>query len=201
MVRPDGPAETFLNRYAEFAADPAPSGLRHHYVAYRAVVRAKVALLRHDQGEPHAAADATAHLELALRHLRDGAVRLALVGGLPATGKTTLGGAIADRFGAVLLSSDRLRKELAGIDPETPVPADFGQGLYDGPHQAPCGATPPAPGREDDHRLSPGRSTDRCRRRGMPAIVPCGGCAVDVERARVAARPNARTTITPSWRA
>ena len=91
MVRPDGPAETFLNRYAEFAADPAPSGLRHHYVAYRAVVRAKVALLRHDQGEPHAAADATAHLELALRHLRDGAVRLALVGGLPATGKTTLG--------------------------------------------------------------------------------------------------------------
>ena len=72
MVRPDGPAETFLNRYAEFAADPAPSGLRHHYVAYRAVVRAKVALLRHDQGEPHAAADATAHLELALRHLRDG---------------------------------------------------------------------------------------------------------------------------------
>ena len=109
MVRPDGPTETFLNRYAEFAADPAPSGLRHHYVAYRAVVRAKVALLRHDQGEPHAAADATAHLELALRHLRDGAVRLALVGGLPATGKTTLGGAIADRFGAVLLSSDRLR--------------------------------------------------------------------------------------------
>jgi uncharacterized protein len=129
-----GLAETFLDRYAEFAADPAPVGLRHHYVAYRAVVRAKVALLRHDQGDPHAAADADAHLDLALRHLRDGAVRLALVGGLPGTGKTTLGGALADRFGAVLLSSDRLRKELAGIDPDTHMPAPFGQGLYDGPH-------------------------------------------------------------------
>jgi aminoglycoside phosphotransferase family enzyme/predicted kinase len=133
LGRPDL-AETFLDRYAEFAADPAPVGLRHHYVAYRAVVRAKVALLRHDQGDPHAAADAGAHLDLALRHLRDGAVRLALVGGLPGTGKTTLGGALADRFGAVLLSSDRLRKELAGIDPATHAPAPFGRGLYDGPH-------------------------------------------------------------------
>ena len=44
-------------------------------------------------------------------------MRLALVGGLPGTGKTTVGGALADRFGAVLLSSDRLRKELAGLDP------------------------------------------------------------------------------------
>ena len=61
-------------------------------------------------------------------------MRLALVGGLPGTGKTTLGGALADRFGAVLLSSDRLRKELAGIDPDTHVPTAFGQGLYDGPH-------------------------------------------------------------------
>jgi aminoglycoside phosphotransferase family enzyme/predicted kinase len=129
-----GLAETFLDRYAEFAADPAPSGLRHHYVAYRAVVRAKVALLRHDQGEPHPAADARDHLELALRHLQDGAVRLAVVGGLPGTGKTTLGGALADRFGAVLLSSDRVRKELAGIDPQTRVPAGFREGLYDGRH-------------------------------------------------------------------
>ncbi len=129
-----GAAAAFLDRYAELAADPAPSALRHHYVAYRAVVRAKVACLRHAQGEPHAAPDARTHLDLGLRHLREGAVRLALVGGLPGSGKTTLGGALADRFGAVLLSSDRLRKELAGIDPETPAPAAFRQGLYDPEH-------------------------------------------------------------------
>jgi predicted kinase len=57
-------------------------------------------------------------------------VRLALVGGLPGTGKTTLGGALADRFGAVLISSDRVRKEMAGIDPDTPATAPYGEGLY-----------------------------------------------------------------------
>ena len=39
----------FLDAYAEFAGDPAPTSLRHHYIAYRALVRAKVACLRHDQ--------------------------------------------------------------------------------------------------------------------------------------------------------
>ena len=57
-------------------------------------------------------------------------MRLALVGGLPGTGKTTVGGALADRFGAVLLSSDRLRKELAGLSPTQPAPAAYGEGLY-----------------------------------------------------------------------
>ncbi|GHE74913.1 hypothetical protein GCM10018771_66290 [Streptomyces cellulosae] len=35
-------AAWFLARYGEFSGDPAPSSLRHHYVAYRAFVRAKV---------------------------------------------------------------------------------------------------------------------------------------------------------------
>ncbi|HET9118286.1 MAG TPA: gluconate kinase, partial [Pseudonocardiaceae bacterium] len=36
-------AARFLDWYAEFSGDPAPMALRHHYVAYRALVRAKVA--------------------------------------------------------------------------------------------------------------------------------------------------------------
>jgi hypothetical protein len=129
LGRPDL-AATFLDDYAEFSGDPAPVALRHHYVAYRAVVRAKVACLRHDQGGPRAAADATAHAALALRRLEEGEVRLVLVGGLPGTGKTTLAHGLADRFGAVVLSSDRLRKELAGLDPGSPAAAAFGTGLY-----------------------------------------------------------------------
>ena len=50
-------------------------------------------------------------------HLRAGAVRLALVGGLPGTGKSTIAGALADRLRACCCSSDRIRKELAGLDP------------------------------------------------------------------------------------
>ncbi|MFA1547726.1 bifunctional aminoglycoside phosphotransferase/ATP-binding protein [Actinomadura chokoriensis] len=123
-------ADRFLGWYAGFAADPAPSSLRHHYVAYRAFVRAKVACLRHEQGAPDAAAEARSYADLALRHLRAGQVGLILVGGLPGTGKTTLAGALADRLGCTLLSSDRLRKETAGLAPLDSAAAPYGTGLY-----------------------------------------------------------------------
>ncbi len=123
-------ARGFLADYAEFTADPAPAALRHHYIAYRAFVRAKVACLRHRQGDQAAAADAAGYADLTHRHLVRGAVRLALVGGLPGTGKSTLAAGLADRFGAVLLSSDRLRKEAAGLDPTAPAGAGYRQELY-----------------------------------------------------------------------
>jgi aminoglycoside phosphotransferase family enzyme/predicted kinase len=123
-------AARFLDWYAEFAADPAPTSLRHHYLAYRAFVRAKVACLRHAQGDDGAAADATRHAELTAAHLRAGAVSLVLVGGLPGTGKSTLAGGLADRLGAVALSTDRLRKELAGLAPDTPSAAAYQHGIY-----------------------------------------------------------------------
>ncbi|WP_343947317.1 AAA family ATPase, partial [Pseudonocardia zijingensis] len=126
--------ERFLDDYVEFSGDPAPASLRHHYTAYRAGVRAKVACLRHAQGEPSARAEAVRYATIALHHLRTGSPRLALVGGLPGTGKTTLAGALADRFGAVVLSSDRIRKELAGLAPSTPAGAGFRKGIYTPEH-------------------------------------------------------------------
>jgi uncharacterized protein len=121
----------FLDAYAEFSGDPAPTSLRHHYIAYRALVRTKVACLRHDQtGAESDAAAAVRYAELAHAHLRSGAVRLALVGGLPGTGKSTIAGALADRCGAVLVSSDRLRKELAGLDLTDSGTAGYREGLY-----------------------------------------------------------------------
>lgn len=123
-------AERFLGWYAEYAADPAPSSLRHHYVAYRAFVRAKVACLRHGQGARDAAADARAYADVALRHLRAGRVGLIMVGGLPGTGKTSLAGALADRLGCTVLSSDRIRKELAGLAPADRAGAPYGSGIY-----------------------------------------------------------------------
>ncbi len=124
------PAGYFLARYAEYSGDPAPPSLLHHYVAYRAFVRAKVAFIKAGQGAPGAAAEARQLTRIALRHLRTSAVTLVLAGGLPGSGKSTLSGALADRLGLTLLSSDRVRKELAGIPPEQPAPAAFGQGLY-----------------------------------------------------------------------
>jgi aminoglycoside phosphotransferase family enzyme/predicted kinase len=127
-------AALLLDRYAEFSGDPAPARLREHYLAYRAFVRVKVACLRHTQGDPAAAEQARAYAAITREHLRRGEVRLILVGGLPGTGKTTLAGLLADELGAVLIGSDRLRKELAGRNPADPAAASYLDGIYTPEH-------------------------------------------------------------------
>lgn len=123
-------AGQFIRWYAEYSGDPAPPSLCHHYIAYRAFVRAKVACLRSGQGDPEAALEARRLVGIAGRHLRDGAVALVLIGGLPGTGKSALADAVAGRLGAAVLSSDRIRKELAGL-PVTHQPAvPYGTGIY-----------------------------------------------------------------------
>ena len=123
-------AERFTSWYTEFAADPAPWSLRHHYLAYRAFVRAKVACIRAAQRDRRAAGEARQLAAQAVRHLRAGAVTLVLIGGMPGTGKSMLAGMVADQLGWVVLRSDRVRKELAGMPPQTPAPAPFGCGIY-----------------------------------------------------------------------
>jgi hypothetical protein len=102
----------FLDQYAEYSATPTVASLEHHYLAYRAYVRAKVACLRADQGTVAAPEAITSYLDLALCHLEAGQVRLILVGGAPGTGKSTIAGMIADALGAVLLSTDTVRRHL-----------------------------------------------------------------------------------------
>ena len=123
-------AGRFISWYAEYSGDPAPASLRHHYTAYRAFVRAKVASLRAAGGDGEAAGLAWQLAGLALRHLRAGAVTLVLVGGLPGTGKSALAGALADRLGFTVLRSDRIRKELAGIPPGQRCAVPWGTGIY-----------------------------------------------------------------------
>ena len=102
----------FLAWYREFSGESWPDSLAHHYIAYRAQVRSKVACLRAAQGDEGAAAAAPALLQLCQSHLERARVRLVLVGGGPGTGKSTIARAVADRIGAVLLRTDEIRREL-----------------------------------------------------------------------------------------
>jgi aminoglycoside phosphotransferase family enzyme/predicted kinase len=123
-------ADYFLDTYGHLAHDHAPASLQHFYIAYRAVVRAKVDCMQFAQGNHDASADASRHLSLALEHLTVGAVRLALIGGAPGTGKTTLAHSLAGRVGAEVISTDDVRRELQQhgvIDGEAGV---LGAGLY-----------------------------------------------------------------------
>lgn len=104
--------EFFLDQYSRLGADPAPQSLRHFYVAYRALVRAKVDCVRFAQGHSDAAADASRHLDIALEHLHACSIRLAMVGGGPGTGKTTLAHALAERVGAAVISTDDVRRAM-----------------------------------------------------------------------------------------
>ena len=124
-------AQAFLAAYAEHTADTWPASLAHHHIAYRAQVRAKVTAIRAGQGDETAAEHARGLLDLALAQLEAGRIRLVLVGGLPATGKSTLCAGIADRFPAAVLRTDVIRKELAGLASNTHTPAAFGEGIYD----------------------------------------------------------------------
>lgn len=105
--------EFFLDEYLRYADDAAPRSLRDFCIAYRAVVRAKVDCVRVGQGWREAAADARAHLDIAVAHLRRATVTLVVIGGGPGTGKTTLAHALAPRIGAEVISTDDVRRKLA----------------------------------------------------------------------------------------
>jgi hypothetical protein len=105
-------ADYFLDRYADHSGRRAPSTLQDFYIAYRAVVRAKVDCVRFSQASPGAADDATSHLAIAIEHLQSGAVRLALVGGNPGTGKSTVARGLAETFDAQVISTDDVRSGL-----------------------------------------------------------------------------------------
>jgi aminoglycoside phosphotransferase family enzyme/predicted kinase len=127
-------ARVLLDTWAEHTADPAPPSLIHHYIAYRAFVRVKVGCLRGRQRGLDGDADVRSHAARALAHLRAGAVTLVLVGGPPGSGKSTVAGAVADRLGMSVVSSDRVRKEASGIAPTSSAAAPFEQGIYDARH-------------------------------------------------------------------
>jgi aminoglycoside phosphotransferase family enzyme/predicted kinase len=114
LGRPDL-ATHFIGCYLELSGTPTVPSLQHHYIAYRAFVRAKVACIQVRQGRDTAVAEARDYADLALRHLEAGEVTLTLVGGAPGTGKTTLAGGLADRLGHVVLSTDAVRREIPAL--------------------------------------------------------------------------------------
>lgn len=128
----------FADAYFEAAEDPEGRRLLPFYAAYRAAVRGKVeGITALDDAVPDperegARRRARGHWLLALDYLESPERRpgLVLVAGLPGTGKSTLARGLSERHGFRVVSSDRTRKELAGLPPETSADAGFGEGLY-----------------------------------------------------------------------
>jgi aminoglycoside phosphotransferase family enzyme/predicted kinase len=117
-------ASLALNRYLESSADYAGLDLLPLYVALRAAIRCHIAAMK-----PESRAEAAQYLALASRALQSAGARLVAVGGLSGTGKTTVARRLASGlngypWGAVILRSDVLRKQLLGVPLTQPLPRE-----------------------------------------------------------------------------
>jgi aminoglycoside phosphotransferase family enzyme/predicted kinase len=117
-------ARVLVRAYVEASGDTGVHDLLPFYASYRAAVRSKVACVRLEQlgtGDPERARlehEAESLLELALRFAWRSRMPLALVFcGVAASGKSALAVEVAARSGLRRVSSDELRKRLAGLSP------------------------------------------------------------------------------------
>jgi len=131
-------AEILLDEYLRVTGDRELSGILDFYLVYRAFVRGKVESFRlRDSQIPvrekeSAGERARRHFRLARgyilrRRLPPG---LILFSGLMGTGKSTLARCLAFELGLDLVSSDVLRKELAGLSPTERRADGYNEGIY-----------------------------------------------------------------------
>jgi len=127
----------WLNRYLEISGDYEGIEVLRYYLVYRAMVRAKVALIRARQAtQERARRDAeeafSRHLHLADRlTVPDAAAALMLMHGVSGSGKTTLSQALLEDLAAVRVRSDVERKRLHGLAAQAASGSAVGTGLYD----------------------------------------------------------------------
>jgi len=123
--------QCLVRAYRDAGGDPGPDSLIAFYAAYRALVRAKVALVRGAQlpgtSPEHGRQSAHARdlISLAERYAWKARGPLTIVVcGVPASGKSHLARAVAELSGLPHLSSDVTRKRLAGLRPTDRAPRD-----------------------------------------------------------------------------
>lgn len=116
--------EELVRSYRDAGGDPGEDRLIAFYATYRALVRAKVALVRAAQlpstNPEHGRKSADARDRITLAEHFAWQARLPLtivVCGPPASGKSYLAEALSERSGFVHLNSDTTRKQLAGLEP------------------------------------------------------------------------------------
>lgn len=130
-------AAEFLNAYLEATGVYSSLSVLRFYLVYRAMVRAKIHLLRSRQ--PALAASEGArllqayrgYLALAQRCAAPGNPSLVLMHGLSGSGKSTLAAALVPVLRAIHLRSDVERKRLQGLPPLAASGSGLESGLYD----------------------------------------------------------------------
>lgn len=130
-------ANHLLNRYLEITGDYIGLAILPYYLAYRAMVRAKVNLFQlvHSTN-----VDATTQqtltsayqrfMQLAESYAKPQATFLLLTHGLSASGKSSIARAVVEKFGVIQIRSDVERKRLMGLPLDAKTHSAVNQNLY-----------------------------------------------------------------------
>jgi hypothetical protein len=126
-----------VREYVRLAQDPEARRLMDFYKCYRACVRAKTHSFASTESEIPSKErrdhrrQAKRYFQLAQTYARaDRPVPLVVFFGLMGTGKTTLAQALSRKTGWKVISTDRVRKQLARLKPTVRQQEPFGQGIY-----------------------------------------------------------------------
>jgi uncharacterized protein len=122
-------ANLVANRYCDAAGEEEGFALLPFFVALRAAVRAHVTATQGEEagGDERLSAAARSYYDFAVQALQDATPRLIAIGGFSGSGKSTVADGLAAHLGpppgARLIESDRVRKALHGVSPETHLDA------------------------------------------------------------------------------
>jgi predicted kinase len=130
-------ADAFVAEYVRVSRDQDLREVIDFYKCYNACVRAKVEGLLIGEAEVPKAKRMAAkraarrYFDLACEYAAElPPAMLIITCGLPGTGKSTVARRLEDRTGFAVISSDIIRKELAGLSPEEHRYEAFGKGIY-----------------------------------------------------------------------
>jgi len=129
-------ANKFLNSYLEVTGDYAGLSVLPFYLCYRAMVRAKVGLLRlkqqgiSDTDYRQTIEEFETYLKLANSYSQNPAPKLIIMRGVSASGKSTLSEQLLESLRIIRIRSDVERKRLFNITPDTHTSSQIDSGLY-----------------------------------------------------------------------
>ena len=128
-------ATRLLNAYLQHTGDYSGLAVLRYYLVYRALVRAKVAVLRLPQthstlDEQNVWYEYRSYMELAAHYVRPPLAALIITHGVSGSGKSYYAAQLAERLGAIQLRSDVERKRLHGYAAAADTQSRLEAGIY-----------------------------------------------------------------------
>lgn len=129
-------ANIFLNHYLEQSHDYAGLAVLPYYIVYRAMVRAKISLMRLQQPnvteieKQKTLANYESCMTVATRFSHNNQTNIIITHGYSGSGKSSAAYELVKQYGYIQLRSDVVRKHLCGLDADSQTQSALYSGIY-----------------------------------------------------------------------